>query len=224
MAASIRLSVIVPAYNEAPTIAEVLRRVAAVELDLEIIVVDDSSTDSTAAEVEGAGIPKVRVISHELNRGKGAAVRTGLEAATGDVVVIQDGDLEYDPQDFVALVQPILRGETRVVYGYRRLGTQSLLYRIGNRFLTLLTNVLYGASVRDMETCYKMWRREVLAGVALTANSFDIEVELTARFLQQGETITQLPIGYEARAAKKLRWWIDGPQAVRSLLRFRFRQ
>ena len=115
---------------------------AAVDLDLEIIVVDDSSTDATAAEVTAAGIPNVRVISHALNLGKGAAVRSGLSAATGDVIVIQDGDLEYDPQDFVALMQPILRGETRVIYGYRRLGSQSLLYRLGNQFLTLLTNLL----------------------------------------------------------------------------------
>ena len=224
MATPLKLSVIVPAYNEAPTIAEVLKRVAAVDLDLEIIVVDDRSTDATVAEITNSGVPNIRVISHGLNLGKGAAVRSGLKEATGDVIAIQDGDLEYDPQDFIALVQPILRGETRVVYGYRPLGTQSVLYRLGNRFLTLLTNLLYGASVRDMETCYKMWRREVLADVALTANSFDIEVELTARFLQRGEHILQLPIAYEARAAKKLRWWVDGPQAVRSLLRFRFRQ
>ena len=142
----------------------------------------------------------------------------------GDVVVIHDGDLEYDPQDFVAMIQPILRGETRVVYGYRQLVSQSRLYRLGNRFLTLLTNLLYGASVRDMETCHKMWRREVLEDVALTADSFDLEVELTAHFLRRGEAIVQLPISYEARSAKKLRWWVDGPAAVRALLRYRFRR
>lgn len=218
------LSVIVPAYNEAPTIAEALQRVAAVDLDLEIIVVNDSSTDGTAAAIDAAAIPRIRVINHPQNRGKGAAVRSGLREARGDVVVIHDGDLEYDPQDFVAMIQPILRGETRVVYGYRQLGTQSRLYRLGNRFLTLLTNVLYGASVRDMETCHKMWRREVLEDVRLTANSFDIEVELTAQFLRSGERIVQLPTSYEARSAKKLRWWVDGPAAVKSLLRFRFRR
>ena len=216
------LSVIVPAYNEAPTIAEALQRVAAVDLDLEIIVVNDHSTDATATAIEAAAVPRIRVINHPENRGKGAAVRSGLREARGDVVVIHDGDLEYDPQDFTALIQPIQRGETRVVYGYRELETQSPLYRIGNRFLTLLTNLLYGASVRDMETCHKMWCREVLAGVELTANSFDIEVELTARFLQRGEHIVQLPITYTARTAKKLRWWVDGPSAVRSLFRYRF--
>ncbi len=218
------LSVIVPAYNEAPTIAEALRRVAAVDVDLQIIVVNDCSTDGTAAEIEAAGVPGLRVIHHPENRGKGAAVRSGLREAGGDVVVIHDGDLEYDPQDFVAMIQPILRGETRVVYGYRQLVSQSRLYRLGNRFLTLLTNLLYGASVRDMETCHKMWRREVLEDVALTANSFDLEVELTAHFLRRGEAIVQLPISYEARSAKKLRWWVDGPEAVRALLRYRFRR
>ena len=211
-----------PAYNEAPTITEALQRVAAVDLDLEIIVVNDSSTDATATAIKAAAIPGIRIINHPENRGKGAAVRSGLREARGSVVVIHDCDLEYDPQDFVMLIQPILRDETRVVYGYRQLGTQSPLYRIGNRFLTLLTNLLYGASVRDMETCHKMWRRDVLSGVALSANSFDIEVELTARFLQRGERIVQIPIAYHARAAKKLRWWIDGPSAVRSLLRYRF--
>lgn len=218
------LSVIVPAYNEAPTIAEALRRVAGVDIDLEIIVVNDCSTDATAAEIEAAGVSGMRVIHHPENRGKGAAVRSGLHEAHGDVVVIHDGDLEYDPQDFVAMIQPILGGETRVVYGYRQLSTQSRLYRLGNQFLTLLTNVLYGASVRDMETCHKMWRREVLADVVLTADSFDLEVELTAHFLRRGERIVQLPIFYRARSAKKLRWWVDGPAAVRALLRYRFRR
>ncbi|MCY4113642.1 MAG: glycosyltransferase family 2 protein [Chloroflexi bacterium] len=218
------LSVIVPAYNEAPTIAEALRRVVAVDLDLDIIVVNDCSTDATTAEIESVDIPGIRVINHRENRGKGAAVRSGLREARGDVLVIHDGDLEYNPQDFLAMIQPILRGEARVVYGYRPLGSQSRLYRLGNRFLTLLTNLLYGASVRDMETCHKMWRREVLEDVVLTADSFDLEVELTARFLKSGERIAQLPISYEARSAKKLRWWVDGPAAVRALLRYRFRR
>ena len=222
MATPVRLTVIIPAYNEARTIAKVLKRVAAVDLEMEIIVVDDSSTDTTAEEIGSAGIPSVRMISHEQNLGKGAAVRSGLAQATGDVVVIQDGDLEYDPQDFVRLMKPILSGQTRVVFGYRQLATQSLLYRNGNRFLTLLTNVLFGASVRDMETCYKMWRREVLCHTTLKAESFDIEVELTVRFLHHGENIVQIPITYAARTDKKLRWWIDGPRAVISLLRFRF--
>ncbi len=218
-----KLSVIVPAFNEAPTIAAVLRRVAAVEIDKEIIVVDDHSTDETLDQIDASGVPNVRVIRHVVNRGKGAAVRSGLEAATGDIVVIQDGDLEYDPQDFARLIEPINRGEARVVYGYRDLTSQTQLYRLGNRFLTLLTNLLYGVTVRDMETCYKMWKREVLDGVELESDAFDVEVELTARFIRRGERIVQIPIAYEAREAKKLRWWVDGPLAVLKLVRYRFR-
>lgn len=217
-----KLSVIVPAFNEAPTIAAVLRRVAAVQIDKEIIVVDDSSTDDTLARAEDAGVPEVTVIRHAVNRGKGAAVRTGLRHATGDVVVIQDGDLEYDPQEFIRLVEPIESGEARVVYGYRDLSSQTSLYRLGNRFLTLLTNLLFGVAVRDMETCYKMWKREVLEGVELESEAFDIEVELTAKFIRGGERIVQIPISYQAREAKKLQWWVDGPQAVLKLIRYRF--
>ena len=218
-----KLSVIVPAFNEAPTIATVLRRVAAVEIDKEIIVVDDHSTDETLDQIDASRVPVVRVIHHAVNRGKGAAVRSGLEAATGDVVVIQDGDLEYDPQDFVRLIEPIRRGEARVVYGYRDLSSQTQLYRLGNRFLTVLTNLLFGVTVRDMETCYKMWKREVLDGVDLESDAFDVEVELTAKFIRRGERIVQIPIAYQAREAKKLRWWVDGPVALLKLVRYRFR-
>ena len=218
-----KLSVIVPAFNEAPTIAAVLRRVAAVEIDKEIIVVDDHSTDETLNQIDASGVPNVRVIHHAVNRGKGAAVRSGLKVATGDVVVIQDGDLEYDPQDFVRLIEPIRRGEARVVYGYRDLSSQTQLYRLGNRFLTLLTNLLFGVTVRDMETCYKMWKREALDGVVLESDAFDIEVELTAKFIRRGERIVQIPIAYQAREAKKLRWWVDGPMALLKLVRYRFR-
>ena len=216
------LTVIVPAFNEASTIADVLRRVDAVDLDTEIIVVDDSSTDSTVEEAEAVKIEGVRVLRHDVNRGKGAAVRTGLSQAKGDVIVIQDGDMEYNPQDFVRLYEPIASGDTRVVYGFRELSSQTGLLRAGNRFVTLLTNLLYGVSIRDMETCYKMWKREVLEGVQLSASGFDIEVELTAAFVAAGERIVQLPINYQARQAKKLRWWLDGPVAVLRLVQYRF--
>ena len=217
-----KLSVIVPAFNEAPTIAAVLRRVAAVELDKEVIVVDDHSTDATLAEIDHAGVSDVTVICHPVNRGKGAAVRSGLAAASGDVMVVQDGDLEYDPQEFIRLIEPIMDGSARVVYGYRDLESQTALYRAGNRTLTFLTNLLFGVAIRDMETCYKMWKREVLDGIELESDAFDIEVELTARFLRMGERIVQLPISYQAREAKKLQWWVDGPQAVVKLIRYRF--
>ncbi len=216
-----KVSVIVPAFNEALTIAAVLERVAAVELETEIIVVDDRSSDATVAEIKASRVPDVRLIEHADNRGKGAAIRTGLAYATGDVVVIQDADLEYDPQDFARLLAPILAGEARVVYGYRDLSHQSRLYRLGNGFLTLVTNLLYGVAIRDMETCYKMWRREVLEGVELQSQAFDIEVELTARFIRGGERIAQAPISYAPREMKKLRWWSDGPKALLKLIRYR---
>ena len=217
-----KLSVIVPAFNEAETIALVLERVTALDLDTEIIVVDDSSTDRTLDAITDADVPRVRVVRHPANQGKGAAVRTGLAEANGDVIVIQDADLEYHPNDFVPMLKLIEAGEARVVYGYRDFSSQRFLLRAGNQLLTLLTNLLYGVAIRDMETCYKMWRREVLDGVQLTANSFDLEVELTAAFVSRGERIAQVPISYEAREAKKLRWWVDGPEAVIKLVRYRF--
>lgn len=216
------LTVIVPAFNEASTIAAVLRRVNGVDLDMEIIVVDDGSTDGTLDQVEAAGVRSVRVLRHDVNRGKGAAVRTGLAQATGDVIVIQDGDMEYDPQDFVRLYEPIASGATRVVYGFREFSSQTGLLRAGNRFVTFLTNILYGIAIRDMETCYKMWQRRVLEDVQLSASGFDIEVELTAAFVAAGERIVQLPINYQARQAKKLRWWLDGPVAILRLVQYRF--
>jgi glycosyltransferase involved in cell wall biosynthesis len=216
------LTVIVPAFNEASTIAAVLRRVDGVDLDMEIIVVDDGSTDGTLDQVEAAGVGSVRVLRHDVNQGKGAAVRTGLAQATGDVIVIQDGDMEYDPLDFVRLYEPIASGETRVVYGFREFSSQTGLLRAGNRFVTFLTNILYGIAIRDMETCYKMWQRRVLEDVELSASGFDIEVELTAAFVAAGERIVQLPINYQARQAKKLRWWLDGPVAILRLVQYRF--
>ena len=212
---------IVPAFNEELTIARVLERVLAVDVDKEIIVVDDRSVDATVAEVERACVPGLRLIRHTENRGKGAAIRTGLTHATGDVVVIQDADLEYNPHDFAALLTPILTGKSRVSYGYRDLASQTRVYRLGNAFLTFVTNLLYGVAIRDMETCYKMWRREVLDGVVLESDGFDIEVELTACFARRGERIVQVPISYAARETKKLRWWVDGPQALIKLIRYR---
>ncbi|MDE2767309.1 MAG: glycosyltransferase family 2 protein [Chloroflexota bacterium] len=214
---------IVPAFNEAETIALVLERVAALDLDIEIIVVDDSSTDRTLDAISEAEVPGVRVVRHPVNQGKGAAVRTGLAEASGEVIVIQDADLEYHPNDFVPMLKLIEAGETRVVYGYRDFSSQRFVLRAGNQALTMLTNLLYGVAIRDMETCYKMWRREVLEGVTLQAESFDLEVELTAAFVSRGERIAQVPISYEAREEKKkLRWWVDGPEAVIKLIRYRF--
>ena len=181
-------------YNEQDTIAEALARVLAVDLEKQIIVVDDGSTDRTAELLEEWGRRQpdwVAVCRHTINRGKGAAIRTGLAEVTGECVIIQDGDLEYDPNDYVRLLAPLVQGKTRVVYGSRLLGNNPRMFfsqRLGNVVLTWLTNLLYGASLTDMETCYKLFAREVVTGLTLTANRFNVEPELTAKVLRQGST------------------------------------
>lgn len=218
-----RLSVLIPVYNEAESIAEVVEQVAAVPLETEIVLVDDCSTDGSAEVLDGLRQPNVTVVHHEQNRGKGAAVRTALGAATGDVIVIQDADLEYDPADFARLIEPIVAGRVRVVYGYRDFVGQRLAIRVGNRFLTAVTNILYGSDLLDMETCYKMIDRELAVSLGLKADRFEIEVELTSKLLKRGEAIEQLPISYVPRSGgKKLVPWIDGPHGLWSLIKYRW--
>ena len=226
-----QLSIIVPVYNEAATIAEVLARVLAVDLDLDkqIVVVDDGSTDGTRewlhAWVEDQP-DWVSVRRHAGNRGKGAAIRTGLTTVTGDYVIIQDGDLEYDPQEYARLLAPLVEGRARVVYGSRFLGIRPPMFftqRMGNLILTRLTNLLYGSSLTDMETCYKLFARDVIVQLPLTADRFDVEPELTARTLRQGLEIVELPITYSGRSytsGKKINWR-DFIIAVWTLFRFR---
>ena len=182
-----RLSIIIPVFNEAATIAEVLSRVLVLDLDKQIVVVDDGSTDGTGEWLDAWAADQpdwVRVRHHPRNRGKGAAIRTALATVTGDWVIIQDGDLEYDPRDYARLLAPLAEGRAQVVYGSRFLNGRPPMFfaqRIGNVFLTRLTNLLYGASLTDMETCYKLFAREVIVGMPLTADRFDVEPELTAR-------------------------------------------
>lgn len=218
-----KLSVLIPVYNEEDGVAEVVRRVAAVPLEKEIIVVDDCSTDRTArilAELQGE-IAELRVIRHPVNRGKGAGIRTAMEAATGDCLVTQDADLEYDPADLLKLVQPILSGEAKVVYGVRSFAGQKLHIRLGNRFLTWLTNRLYGLHIHDMETGYKMMCAEVAQGLDIESPRFDLEPEITAKIARRGYTIHEVPISYQPREAKKLSPWRDGFPALRALRRYR---
>lgn len=224
-----RLSIIVPVYNEAATIATVLSRVLAVDIDKQIVVVDDGSTDGTAEWLDAwtADQPDwVSVRHHPRNRGKGAAVRTGLATVTGDYVIIQDGDLEYDPRDYERLLAPLAEGRSQVVYGSRFLNGRPPMFftqRLGNVFLTRLTNLLYGASLTDMETCYKLFAREVITAMPLTADRFDLEPELTARTLRQGLEIVELPIAYSGRSyvsGKKINWR-DFLVAVWTLFRLR---
>lgn len=210
-----------PVFNEARTIAEIVERVQVVPVEKEIVLVNDASSDGTHEIVKGLASSTVRVIHHPINRGKGAAIRTGLAAATGEVVVIQDADLEYDPNDFSRLLAPIKSGRAEVVYGARSLHTQKLVMRLGNNFLTLLTNWMYGGRLKDMETCYKMMRREIMLSLDLECRRFDVEVEITAKLLRAGHTIYELPINYMARYEDKKLSPLDGLPAVRALWKYR---
>ena len=225
-----KLSIIMPVYNEKATIREILKRVRAVDVGMEkeIIVVDDGSKDGTREilrEEESRG--DIRVLYHERNLGKGAAVRTGIASATGDFVIIQDADLEYDPQDYPALLKPLLEGKAEVVYGSRFLsGSGSSMiswHRFGNKFLTAVTNLLYGSSLSDMETCYKAFKASVIKSIPLRSNRFEIEPEITAKILKRGYKILEVPIRYRGREfheGKKISWK-DGFSAIWTLLRYR---
>jgi len=222
------LSVIVPAYNEAPTIASVLRQLREVPLPLEVIAVDDGSTDGTGAaldRLQAAGLVD-RVIRHPINRGKGAAFRSGIAAATGDVIVAQDADLEYDPRDLPKLLAPIRAGQADAVYGSRfQGGPRRVLFfwhAVGNRVLTLLSNMFTNLNLSDMETCYKMVRADLLKSLPLVTNRFGIEVELTARLAQAGARVWELPISYSGRtyAEGKKITWRDGFAALWHIVRF----
>lgn len=218
-----KLSVLIPVYDEEAGVAEAIRRVAATPVDKEIIVVDDCSRDRTPEILAAlqSEIPTLRVIRHPVNRGKGAAVRTAMEAATGDCLIIQDADLEYDPADIPRLLQPVTEGQAKVVYGVRSFAGQKLLLRLGNQFLTWLTNRLYGLQLHDMETCYKLMKAEVARGLDIECNRFDLEPEITAKIARRGYPICEVPISYKPREEKKLSPWRDGLPAVRALWRYR---
>jgi glycosyltransferase involved in cell wall biosynthesis len=222
------VSVVVPAFNERATAESMLRRLREVPLRLEVVVVDDGSTDGTRDvlhALEAEGVVDTLVL-HERNRGKGAALRTGFQRASGDVVVVQDADLEYDPVELPILLEPILLGRADAVYGSRFAGGphRVLLFwhSVGNRFLTLLSNMMTDLNLTDMETCYKMVRRDLLVTLPLTANRFGIEPEITARLAQSGARVYELPISYHGRSyaeGKKI-GWRDGVSALWAILRF----
>ena len=223
------LSVIVPVYNERVTVTEVIRRIRAVDVpvEVEVIVVDDGSSDGTDKVLSALGDSTVRILTHEVNRGKGAAIRTGMGAARGDLLLVQDADLEYDPEDWPALLDPILRGKAQVVYGSRFTGQRKNmmpLHWIGNRFLSLVTNVLYSSTMSDMETCYKLFDRRVLEGITIQSDKFEFEPEITAKVLRRGYRIYEVPISYAGREiseGKKITWR-DGLGALRALIKYRF--
>ena len=218
-----KLSVVMPVFNEAETIAEILRRVSDVSINKEIVLVDDCSRDETPGILKlQTHIPNLRIITHQVNGGKGAAIQTALEHVTGDIVVIQDADLEYDPNDYHALVAPIVSGQAKVVYGARQLDSQQWHMAAGNRFLTLVTNVLYGLRIHDMETCYKTMAREVAQGLKLECRRFDVEPEITAKIARRGYKIVEVPIHYTARHEQKKLSPLDGWPALRALIKYRF--
>ncbi len=221
-----KLSIIIPVHNEERTITEIVDRLRRLNILKEIIIVNDCSRDGSLRLIEA--MPDVRCVSHAVNMGKGAAIRTGLKYITGDIVVIQDGDLEYNPEVFPELMKPIVDGEVDVVYGSRFLGrTEGMRFLnfVANKFLTILTNVLYGTQITDMETCYKMIRVSVLKEITLHANRFDFEPEITAKILKKGYRFMEIPISYSGRTheeGKKI-GWKDGLQALWSLVRYRFK-
>jgi glycosyltransferase involved in cell wall biosynthesis len=227
-----RLSIIIPVYNEEQTIGEIVDRAWAVplgDLEREIIIANDGSSDGTRGVISSRAWstdPRVKVYDSLINLGKGAAVRLGLHVATGDIVLIQDADLELDPNEWVHLLAPILDGRTSVVYGSRFLKPTAKIRRrtrLANWLLTMLTNVLFGARLTDMETAYKVMRSEVISSIRLRAVGFDFEPELTAKLLLAGQTIVEIPIGYHPRRedeGKKIRW-VDGLDAVYILLKCR---
>ena len=224
-----KLSVIIPIYNEAKTIHTILDRVLATNLATEIILVDDYSSDGTRDLLSSLdGNKGIRVILQDKNQGKGAAVRTGIAAATGEVILIQDADLEYDPRDYPALLRPIEEGLSKVVYGSRFLGgprrVAMFWHMLANKLLTFATNLLYNTILSDMETGYKVFRREVLAGIKLRANRFDFEPEFTAKILKRKEYIYEVPISFNPRdytEGKKIKMK-DAFAAIWALAKYRF--
>lgn len=229
-----KLSIVIPVYNEEMTIRELIDRVVRVDLgniEREIIVANDGSTDESAfiIEEQRQAYPSlIRFFSMPINLGKGAAVRLGLHHATGDVILIQDADLELDPNEYGRLLQPILDGKTSVVYGSRFLNARKrnipLRTRLANSFLTGLTNLLFGAHLSDMETAYKVFRREMLQDIRLRCVHYDFEPEITGHLAKRGHTIIEVPISYNPRRAnegKKISW-VDGVEAIYTLVRVRF--
>jgi glycosyltransferase involved in cell wall biosynthesis len=247
----VKLSILIPCYNEVETIREIVARVLAVEIRLrvrdgrfglpvaadgmvelilerEVVIVDDGSADGTRDILHDlAQIPEVRIFFHEQNRGKGAAVRTAIEQSLGDILLVQDADLEYDPRDYPALLQPIVEGKSKVVYGSRFLGgprkAMFFSHMLGNKILTLFTNVLFDTILSDMETCYKVLAREVAEQLHLESPGWGFDPEITAKILKRGYRIYEVPISYNGREyneGKKISWR-DGITVMWTLLRYR---
>ncbi|MGD9124363.1 MAG: glycosyltransferase family 2 protein [Desulfarculaceae bacterium] len=236
------LTIVMPVYNEEQFLEEIIKRVQAVDLgdiERELVTIDDCSTDNslqilTAMEGKDSLNPQakpferpIRVLRHEVNQGKGAALRTGFAAAQGDIILIQDADLEYDPEDYHKLIRPLLKGKAEVVYGSRFTGERRNMFFhhwLGNKFLTLTTNILFNTTLSDMETCYKLFTRRALDGITIKSDRFNFEPEITAKILKKGIRIYEVPISYTGREfeeGKKITWR-DGLVALWCLFKFRF--
>ena len=223
-----KVSILVPVYNEKKSFLTLLKRLECIDfgLEKEIIIIDDFSTDGTRDLYQN--IPH-KVLYHDFNQGKGAALRTGLEAAEGDIIIIQDADLEYNPEDYKHLIDLIKNDKFDVVYGSRFLNRENnknflIMSFVANQFLTLLTNLLFGASLTDMETCYKAFKKEFIKNIKINSNRFDFEPEVTAKLLKQNVRFTEIPISYNGRTfyeGKKITWK-DGLQAIFTLIKYRF--
>ena len=228
-----KLSIVIPVYNEATTILDLIKEVSAVEIGLEreLVIVDDCSADGTrdVLKTAAAAHPEWRVLFHDVNRGKGAALRTGFAAATGDFVIIQDADLEYDPREYPLLLRPLLENHADVVFGSRFLGGGPhrvcfFWHYLGNKFLTTFSNMMTNINLTDMEVCYKVFRREVLKSLTLREDRFGFEVEITAKVARGKWRIYEVPISYYGRSyeeGKKITWK-DGFSAIRCILKYRF--
>lgn len=228
-----KISILIPIFNEAKTLKLILEKIDEVSfcgLEKEIILIDDYSIDGTRdilAELGQTCPDKYKIFYHEKNMGKGAALRTGFGHVTGDIVIVQDADLEYNPSDYEPLIEKLVKGEADVVYGSRFLNEKSefmLLSKLANKFLTFVTNVLYGVKLTDMETCYKAFKTDFIKGIQIKANRFDFEPEITAKVLKKGAKLIELPVLYNAREydeGKKITWK-DGVHAIWTLVKFRF--
>ncbi len=224
------LSVIIPVYNEINTLKEILAKISSVKVDKEIIVVDDGSSDGTAALLKGISGENIKIIYCSQNRGKGAALLAGIAVATGEFVIPQDADLEYDPQDYAALINYALKNNLAVVYGSRFLkgwrGVTTFWHYAINRLLTGLTNLLFGCSLTDMETCYKLVRLDLIKKLNLSSRRFEIEPEITVRLIKQGYRIAELPVSYKSRfyrQGKKI-GWRDGISSIFCLFKLHLNQ
>lgn len=222
-----KISVIIPVYNEVHTIAAVLERVRSVRIDKEIIIVDDFSTDGTRELLRGLSSDEVKVFFHEKNMGKGAALRTGFEKAVNDIVIVQDADLEYDPDEYHKLIRPIEDGKADVVYGSRFMGSEAhrvlfFWHMVGNKVLTFLSNMFSNLSLTDMETCYKVFSREVIQRITIEENRFGFEPEITAKLAKMSVRIYEVGISYSGRSYKEGKKvnWKDGFSAIRCIIKY----